>query len=170
METAIAVISAIIAAVSVIFAYFQTRAAKEAIRQASLLGLFGTFDRASEATLHSPELLFEVHGLPHSLGEDEARRIAYLSLLLDGFQHFYGQLYAGDYTKMVEELKQRSVFLNRILRVKGNKTRWDQLKHIYYGDFDSGFLSAIDALFEHELQTQAEQSAGRNALPRVGQP
>jgi hypothetical protein len=84
------------------------QAAKEAIRQASLLGLFGTFDRANEATLVNPELLFDVHGLPRSLGEEEAKRIAYLSLL-DGFQHFYGQLYSGNYKRMEEELKHGSV-------------------------------------------------------------
>lgn len=154
MELYIAIISAIIAAVSVIFAYFQTRAAKKAVKQASLLGLFGTFDRANDATLQNPDLLFEVHGLPTNIDKDEARRIAYFSLLLDGFQHYYGQLYDGDFSAMENDLKRKSVFLNRIVGVERNKERWEQLKPIYYGDFDSKFMNAIDNLFEHELSTK----------------
>jgi len=107
--------------------------------------------------------------LPRSLGEDEARRIAYFSLLLDGFQHFYGQLYAGDYSRMAEDLKERSVFLNRILGVASNQTRWEHLKKIYYGDFDSAFIAAIDSLFEHEMRDRAKEATAGNGLSAADQ-
>lgn len=71
-------------------------------------------------------------------------------MLLDSFQHFYYETYDGDFTKMVKEMKSHSTFLNRILTVKDNKRRWHILKSIYYGDFDSGFVAAIEALIPDE--------------------
>ena len=71
-------------------------------------------------------------------------------MLLDSFQHFYNEKYDGDFTKMVKEMKSHSTFLNRILTVAENKRRWDILKNIYYGDFDSGFVAAIDTLMPDE--------------------
>jgi hypothetical protein len=70
-------------------------------------------------------------------------------MLLDSFQHFYYEN-DGDFTKMVEEMKSHSTFLNRILSVEENRRRWPILKDIYYGDFDSGFVTAVETLIAHE--------------------
>lgn len=51
---------------------------------------------------------------------------------------------------MVDEMKSQSTFLNRILRVEENKRRWPILKNIYYGDFDSAFVAAIESLIADE--------------------
>jgi hypothetical protein len=71
-------------------------------------------------------------------------------MLLDAFQHFYYELYDGDFTKMVEEMTSRSTFLNRVLSSAENRRRRDTLKSIYYGDFDTGFVTAIETLMDHE--------------------
>ena len=147
----ISIISAVIAAIAALFALFQARVARDAIKQTSLLGLFESFNRASDATLQNPDLLYEVHGLPKTIDEPEAKRIAYLSLLLDGFQHYYGHVYKEDFKAMERDLKKHSVFLNRILGIESNQRPWNVLKNIYYGDFDSEFIKAVDRLFEYEL-------------------
>ena len=140
--------------VSAIFAYLQAQAAKRSLRQAYLLKLFATFDAASESTIINPELLYSVHGLDRSVPIEEAKNIAYFSLLLDAFQHFYGEQCDGDFKKMAEEMKRNSTFLNRILAVPENRKRWQSLKQMYYGDFDRGFIEAIDSLLAaHEEKT-----------------
>jgi|GEM_PF-1333262 len=146
----IAIIGALLSIVGAFFTYIQVRAANRALRQAQLLKLFGSFDAASESTIANPELLYSVHGLNPNEPLGEARNIAYLSMLLDAFQHYYGEKYEGDFTKMVEEMKIQSTFLNRMLSVKGNKRRWDILKDIYYGGFDRSFIEAIEALMDYE--------------------
>src|SRR4030042_2146646 len=150
MTEIIAIIGTLIALAAAVFAYIQALAAKRSLRQAQLLNLFGSFDVASESTIANPELLYSVHGLSRNVPIEEARNIAYLSLLLDSFQHFYNEKYDGDFTKMVKEMKSHSTFLNRILTVAENKRRWDFIKNIYYGDFDSGFVAAIDTLMPDE--------------------
>lgn len=150
MADIIAIIGTVMALAAAVFAYIQARAAESSLRQAQLLNLFGSFDVASERTIANPELLYSVHGLSRNVPIEEARNIAYLSLLLDSFQHFYNEKYDGDFTKMVLEMKSCSTFLNRILTVAENKSRWDILKNIYYGDFDSGFVAAIEALMADE--------------------
>jgi hypothetical protein len=158
-QTVITYVSTVAAIGAALFAYYQAKRAGEAIRQASLLGLFGSFDRANEATLENPDLLRSVHGLAEDVDDEEAKRIVYLSILMDGFQHYYSQLYSDDFGKMEKELKKNSVFLNRILRVSANKERWERMKEIYYGDFDSDFLGAIDRLFRHE-EKKGENKSG----------
>lgn len=146
MTDIIAIIGALIAFAAAVFAYIQALAAKRSLRQAQLLKLFGSFDMASESTIANPDLLYSVHGLSRDVPIEEARNIAYLSMLLDSFQHFYYEKYNSDFTKMVEEMKSQSTFLNRLLTVEENRRRWPILKKIYYGDFDSGFVAAIEAL------------------------
>lgn len=150
MTDIIAIIGTLVAfagaVVAAVFAYIQALAAKRSLRQAQLLNLFGSFDVASESTIAHPEFLYSVHGLDRDVPLEEARNIAYLSLLLDAFQHFYYEHCDGDFTKMVTEMKSQSTFLSRILTVAENKDRWDILKKIYYGGIDSGFVAAIDTL------------------------
>lgn len=150
MTDIIGLVGAVVALVSAVFAYTQAWAAKRSLYQAQLLKLFGSFDVVSEITIVNPELLYSVHGLSRDVPIEEARNIAYLLMLLDSFQHYYGERDKDDFAKMVDEMKSQSTFLNRILRVEENKRRWPILKNIYYGDFDSAFVAAIESLIADE--------------------
>lgn len=116
------------------------------------MNLFSTFDRASEAIIADPGLLYEVHGVAREVPLSEAKSIAYLGMLLDGFHHFYGHLHGGDYSRMQSDLKTKSIFLNRLLALPANQTRWNSIRQIYYGDSDVGFMEAIEAIIDHERQ------------------
>lgn len=157
MDIALTVVSAVVAGLAAVFTWYQARVALHAVRQASLMRLFSTFDLANQATLENTELLYSVHGLDRSVPPGEATNIAYLSQLLDGFQHFYSDKYGGRFEKMAAELRRSSVFLNRILRVPENQVRWAHLRGLYYGDFDKSFVTAIDDLISFErAATQAK--------------
>lgn len=162
IETVIEVISVIVAVSAAIFAFWQVKVAKRTIRQAAMMRLFSTFEVANQAVLNKPDLLYSIHGLERSIPQEEAANIAYLSFLLDGFQHFYQEEYSGDFAKMTEKLKQTSNFLNRILRVPENQVRWNQMKTLYYGDFDKSFMDAIDELilFKRSKQAPADIKQG----------
>jgi hypothetical protein len=146
----ISIVATVIAFIALVVSWQQVRKAHQAIRQASLQQLFAAFNLASQASLEDPKLLYDVHGLDRTVPMEEARKIAYLSLLMDGFQHFYGEVYGGDFRKMAKTLKGKSTFLNRILAIMVNQERWNTLKKLYYGDFDASFIKAIDNLIEYE--------------------
>lgn len=150
MGVLINVISAFVATAAAVFTLYQAIQARKTLKQASLIKLFSTFDLASQATLANPELLYSVHGLDSSVSPEEARNIAYLSLLLDGFQHFYGEKFEGKFAQMEEELKRESTFLNRVLGVEANQERFLIVKSLYYGEFDESFIAAIESLIRHE--------------------
>jgi hypothetical protein len=150
MEIYIAGLSAIIAVLGAGISMWQARIARRSLKQAALIRLFSTFDAASEVTIGRPTLLYEVHGLDRSIPEEEASNIAYLSFLLDGFQHYYGEETSGDFAAMARRLKSESTFLNKILSVPANQVRWESIKSLYYGDFDRDYIKAIEELIEHE--------------------
>ena len=154
ITTVIAVVLAASGIISLVIARQQLRNANQAIRRVSLQQLFVAFNVASQASLEDPKLLYDVHGLDRTVPTEEARRIAYLSLLMDGFQYFYGEVYGGDFSKMAKTMKGESTFLNRILAIKANQKRWSTLKRLYYGDFDTSFTKAIDDLIEYENMKQ----------------
>jgi len=160
MEIYVGIFSAFVAAAAAVFTWHQATIARRSVRQASLMRLFSTFDVANQATLDKPELLYSVHGLDRSIPQEEAANIAYLSFVLDGFQHFYGEEYSNNFKVMTKELKQTSTFLNRILQVPENQTRWNHLKKMYYGDFDRSFVGAVDELiaFERSKHVPASNS------------
>lgn len=135
------VLAIVIAVVGNILSY---RAMTEARRER----LFGAFDQASQMSIQNPSLMRLVHGLPDTVSSDEASAIAYLSLLLDGFQHFYGPKDGNKFEVMLNEMSKNSTFLNRITMVPGNRSRWEVIKKTYYGDFDNGFVRAVDELFD----------------------
>ncbi len=139
----------LIAIASAIFTFFQARAAKRSIQQAHLAKFFGSLDMASQTTIINPDILYSVHGLSKDIPIEEARNIAYLSMLLDSFQHFYGEHYENNFEKMTEDMKKQSTFLNRVLTVEENVKRWGIIKNLYYGDFDTGFIAAIDELIKY---------------------
>ncbi len=150
MEVAIAIVGAVIALAAALVASYQALVARQAVKQASLMILFSTFDVASQTTLTNPELLYSVHGLDRSIPTEEAANIAYLSLVLDGFQHYYGEELKGNFQAMEAKLKRQSTFLNRILAVPENQQRWQYLKNLYYGEFDKDFVHAIEGLIKYE--------------------
>lgn len=158
MEVSLTVVSVAVAVIALLFSWQSNKTSASAVNQANLTKFFTSFDEASNATLENPVLLYDVHGLDRSIPETEARNIAYLSLLLDGFQHFYGELYSGDFSKMASEMRTKSTFLNSILRVPSNADRWTQVKKLYYGDFDSDFIEAIEDLMEFERGRSASGS------------
>jgi len=148
MEIVVGIIGTLVALASAVFAYFQAQAAKHSLRQASRLRFFSAFDLANQLCVENPDLLRSVHGV--NLDTQEAQNVAYLSLLLDAFQHYYGEKYDHDFKVMEAKLKKQSSFLNNILSLPQNQQRWLELKKLYYGDFDSGFISAVEALIEYE--------------------
>jgi hypothetical protein len=154
MGIAIGILSAVVSAFAAGFTWYQARAATRAVKQAAMMRLFSTFDVANQATLSKPALLYSVHGLDRSIPPEEAANIAYFSFILDGFQHFYGEAYDSNFSKMTAKLKQTSTFLNRILQVPENQTRWNHMKKLYYGDFDKAFVNAIDELIAFERSKQ----------------
>lgn len=144
---------------SLLTAFIAIWIAIVANNKASLNNLYTSFDIANQATIERPELLYTVHGLPKSIPIGEARNIAYLSILLDGFQDYYGSnwKFFGRFRRMEWALRRNTTFLNRILSIPENQKRWYELKKIYYGDFDADFIQAIESLIELE-NARKEQS------------
>jgi hypothetical protein len=148
MEMIVGIAGTVVALVSAIFAYLQAQAAKHSLSQASTTRFFSAFESASQLCVNNPELLRSVHGL--NVDAQEAKNIAYLGLLLDAFQHYYGEKYEWNFDKMEPERTKQSSFLNKLLSVPQNQERWTKLKEIYYGNFDAGFVREIEALITYE--------------------
>jgi len=128
----------------------QTSFTQQALSQGRLAGLYSSFDLANQAILGNPSLLYDVHGLPVSIPPDEAKRLVYLSILLDAHQEHWTDLYNGDCLQVLGKIRTESTFLSRTLAVKANHKRWELLKPIFYGDFDKDFVCVIDALIADE--------------------
>jgi hypothetical protein len=152
--TDLTLIGTVISAASAAFALSQAHSARRQLRQLQVLQLFDRFDSANRATLDFPDLLRSVHGLPESIPMEEARAIAYLSALLDAFQHFYGHLYKSDFGRMVKDMSERSNFLTRILAHPANRARWARMKELYYGEFDRAFVDAIETVLTDEYKRE----------------
>jgi len=129
-------ISASALAISIISLWW----AKKAQDKAKIGPLFSEFQRANQVTIDHPNILNAVHGL--DLQEDECRRIAYLSILMDAFQQEKANHTA-------------TTFLDKRTSVPKNKTRWGLIKKIYYGSFDREFIEKIDAKFETNINPKA---------------
>jgi hypothetical protein len=114
-------------------------------RDSILVTLFGGFTVASQMSLEYPSVLYDVHGLDSAISQREAQNIAYLGIIMDSFQHYYGHVSGGKYDRMVRELTQSSNFLSRVLSHPANHQRWTVLKSICYGDFDASFVTAVDS-------------------------
>lgn len=146
MEIAISTGSLLVSIIAVAVAWYSIRTSRLAIGKATTQALFAAFESANRSTVEYPDLLKRVHGLPEDLPDEEARAIAYLSTIMDGFQHYYGQLHDGDFEKMLSDINDSSNFLSRILSVPENKVRWEAMKSLYYGQYDEPFIRAIDAI------------------------
>ncbi len=125
--------SIIFAGLALIFSLISIGLAIKAHKEARIQALFSGFQQANQATIEHPSLLKEVHGL--NLTINECRNIAYLSVLMDAFQH-------------EDENHSETTFLDKITAVPENKDRWSEMKNIYYGSFDSQFIKKIDNKFE----------------------
>ncbi len=152
----ISITSIIIAFIVLIFSWLQTSAARKQINLAlksldriTLNYLFATFSQASQVSFSNPDVIYAVDGLDKSIPPKEAKNIAYLGLLIDAFQQFYGYVYNEDFSKMIEELKAKSTYLNNLLTIRENQQRWQKIKQLYFGSFDEAFVRAIDELIQH---------------------
>lgn len=163
-KTAI-VLSFISLGISIIVAilmFFSYRAARTAIRQASFQQKFTTFNIASQAMMNEPAFIYSVHGLDDSVSEQEARNIAYLGLLMDCFQCFYGWQFNGDFKKMVKTQEKVPTFLTKILEVGQNQQRWGEMKNLFYNELDAGFVKAIDSLIDWLKDNKQRMPSGSN--------
>lgn len=142
-ETWLSVVGAVISLGAALYAV-------RTLRQARLARLFSSFDLANQAALAQTDLLYEVHGLDRSVPEQEAKYIAYLSTLLDGYQNYWSDIFSNDFSRAAEKLKEHSTFLNRVLAVPANQTRWNTMKDMFYGEFDREFMAAIDDIIAHQ--------------------
>ncbi|GAA0496498.1 hypothetical protein Ade02nite_17060 [Paractinoplanes deccanensis] len=154
-----AVVSAVVAIAAAAFSYrnakgamLSAEVADRGFRRANVLGLFHGFDAAGQATLQNPRLLYDVYGLDRSVPIEEAQNIAHLSHMLDAFQSFYGDAHDGDFSRMAEEMKRQTTFLNKILSVPANEARWEAAKSLYYGEFDASFVRAVDDIIAFERE------------------
>lgn len=126
-----------IAVIAVIISLYSLWLAIKARREVRIQSLFSEFQRANQVTIDHPNILNEVHGL--DLPEEECRRIAYLSILMDAFQQE-----GADHAE--------TTFLDKITSVPANQERWEVMKRIYYGSFDREFIKKIDAKFDMALR------------------
>ncbi len=151
----------VLTVVTVIINFFNNKKNREHNRevmakcneQSALGTLFSTFDRASEITINNPELLYSVHGISKEIPLEEVKAIAYLCLLIDGYQQIYGYEKEGC-KKMYENLTNNPDFLVRLLCVSDNQRRWDIIKETYYGPFDKEFTNAIDNIITYSRKFQ----------------
>lgn len=128
--TTISVASIIIAFVALIVSWLranaaikQANAASESLHRMSLRSLFTTFNQTSQICVDNPNVFYAVDGLDKSVPPQEAKNIAYFSLLMDGFQQFYGQIYNEDFSKMLKQSKEKSTYLNNLLAIEENQKR-----------------------------------------------
>ena len=147
------VIPIILSMIGAGIAWYQAIKATKAHREVKFQAFYSRFDRANQVIIDYPEILQEVHGL--DIGLKECRNIGYLSVLMDAFQHFYGQ---PPKSYSLEALQKKSTFLDKIFFIPANKERWKHLKKIYYGqeDYDTKFISVIDKKFEASIQKKVE--------------
>ena len=157
VETMFSLISIIVSIVALVLSLL-------AFRRARLATLFSTFDEVSKATIQYPELLYSVHQLNKKESEEEARSLAYLSMLLDAYQHFYSPFNIREEVKDLWEsclskrapygkLTGEKTFLNNILAVQKNQERWQEIKKLYYNDFDKSFIETVEKLIEEEKRS-----------------
>jgi len=108
--------------------------ANKARQEVKTQALFSGFQQANQATIENIDFLKDVHGLK-GLTENEYKNIAYLSILMDAFQH-----------EGVEH--KETTFLDNIISIPENKPRWEIMKDIYYANYDEKFVRYIDEKFE----------------------
>jgi hypothetical protein len=142
----ITIIGTIISLSAALFTYLQAKSAKKSLKQINLQKLYNSFEKAGELAITYPDFLYSVHGMNKKISKDEARRIAYLQLILDAYQNYYYELYNGKFEKMYKQMVERSTFLTTIFKNEANFKRWEILKEINYGEADNNFIKSVDSL------------------------
>lgn len=130
----------------------QAAAAKTMLHHERLSALYSAFNLGGQALLATPQLLFDVHGLDPTTPPEEARNLAYLNLVLDAWQQYWGDTFKGDFSQATA-LGPRATYLHRLLAVPANIERWERMKSIFYGQAEGAFVAAIDAIIEQERAT-----------------
>jgi hypothetical protein len=113
---------------------------------------------ANQAALQYPELLIDVHGIDPAASAREARALVYLSILLDGFQEVHGRNHRGDFARMTRDMKVHGDSLRRFLAIPANRARWETVRDHSYGDFEPGFIAAVDDLIAFEENLTATKT------------
>jgi hypothetical protein len=142
----------IVSVFSAYVAWSSLKTAQQATRAGHIQNLFAV----NQAALQHPELLIDVHGIDPGTPEREARALVYLSMILDGFQVAHDRVNRGNFSRMAAYMKLRGDSLRRFLAVPANAARWDIVKGRSYGDFEPGFVSAVDDLIAFERTLTAE--------------
>ncbi|MER5602410.1 hypothetical protein [Streptomyces sp. NPDC002265] len=155
MSTVVSLVVAGLALAVSAFGSYVAWLSLETARNASRAGHIQNLFTANQAALQYPELLIDVHGIDPALPLREARALVYLSILLDGFQVAHGRHHRGDYAQMAELMKREGDSLRRVLAIPKNAERWPIVRDHSYGDFDQGFIAAIDDLIAHERNLAA---------------
>jgi len=135
----------IVSIIALLLAFIQSRQAKKALKDATLLSLFSGFDQANGEVMKNPNLLVTVHGLGLDKDDEDLENIAYLAILIDSFQHYWGKEYNYKYKKVLE---LETNYIHRIVEIEDNYSRWIKLRSINYGDCDKEFVEVMDTLFE----------------------
>lgn len=151
VSVAVAVLALILSLFSSYVAWSGLAVARAAGRAASMQNLF----TANQAALQFPELLVDVHGVDPGTPPREARALVYLSVLLDGFQEVHRRNHRDDFAAMVREMKANGDSLRRFLALPENVARWEVVKRHQYGDFEPGFVDAVDDLIAYERSKRA---------------
>jgi hypothetical protein len=131
------ILKAILPPAAIVLSSWSLYVAREAKKEVKTQSLFSGFQQANQITIQHPKLLRDVHGLK-DLTDEECRSIAYLSILMDAFQH-------------EDKEHDETTFLDKITSIPENKERWKYMKKIYYADFDEDFINRIDKKFDSNL-------------------
>jgi hypothetical protein len=146
LSVVLAMVALVLSLFSAYVAWSGLKTARAAGRPASMQNLF----TANQAALQFPELLIDVHGVDPRNTLREARALAYFSIVLDGFQDVHGRRHGGDFAAMTQEMVTHGDSLRRFLSVPENARRWEVVKERSYGDFEPGFIKAVDDLIAYE--------------------
>jgi hypothetical protein len=136
-------------------AWSSLKTAKAAGRAAIMQNLF----TATQAALQYTELLIDVHGIDPAADVRETRTLVYMSILLDGFQEVHGRIFRGGFASMSRYMKIHGDSLRRFLAVPANRARWQTVRGHSSGDFQPGFVAAVDDLiaFEENLSANRQE-------------
>ena len=104
----ISMIAILISIFALLFTYLQ-------MRWSSRNKLFTGFELANQMTIENPSILKHVHGLPEDYSNEELQSIAYLSLIIDSYQHFYADMISNNYNRLQNDCIKSSTLLNNIL-------------------------------------------------------
>jgi hypothetical protein len=156
----IGISSLVLTVITAFYAYFTWRLLKEnqemglavtrALRQDRLNRMFGSLNFSSQLAFSNPDVAYAVHGLDKSIPHEEVRNLVYFSVLIDICHAYWSEEFDKNFAKAGKEYRERTSYINQILRVPDNLKRWETIKPLGYGGLDIEFVNAIDELLRHE--------------------